>query len=140
MKINMNNTSLSTPGMAGMGAAAWERDTQKVSMHPPLPEDIEHVQHDMELRHHQDGHHIVHRRHPEDEPNVTADRVELPLEYAKPLLGGKDHIRVPNKRHCAPSPTSDCSAREGHTKQAEPVFFCKKCHGLVVDGKRHEFQ
>ena len=63
MKVRIKAHPESSDTMAGMGPFAWDRDTQKMSMHPPLPENIEHVERDMENHH--EKHHRVQRRHPE---------------------------------------------------------------------------
>lgn len=50
--------------VSGMGPSAWDRDTQKMSIHPHLPGHTDHEENDAEKHH---KHHIVHRRHPEND-------------------------------------------------------------------------
>ncbi len=66
MKIRIN-TDVSAAGMTGFGANTLVHDNEKVSMHPPLPENIEHVMHDMRLKEHKEAHRVVSRRHSEYE-------------------------------------------------------------------------
>jgi len=76
MRIKIQSSS--PANFSGMGPSAWDRDTQKVSMHPPLPENIEHVEHDMQLHEHQS--HIVHRRHPENDCDDELYREDISIE------------------------------------------------------------
>lgn len=63
MKLKTDRTEARISGMTGMGPFAWDRDYQKMAMHPSVPGQAEHVEDSIE----QHEHRTVHRRHPEDE-------------------------------------------------------------------------
>ena len=63
---------------AGFGPAAWVGDSQKVSMHPPIPGHIEFVEE--EIPSHRAQHHVVQRRHPENDNEFTLIRTEITPE------------------------------------------------------------
>ncbi len=113
MKINMGTTQVGMPGFSGMGPAAWDRDTQKMSMHPPLPGHIEYVEEESH-RHHPE-HHIVHRDNPENRhENILIS--EIPPKYLKQLLTGKVYLkRLPAGR----SPTATKRSRRAADEQAD---------------------
>lgn len=71
------DTDLKISSMAGFGPAAWGGDTQKVSMHPPIPGHIEFIEEAMQS---QKQKHIVQRRHPENDNEVTLHRGEITAE------------------------------------------------------------
>lgn len=66
MKINIGSV-VSAVGMTGFGPTSLIRDNGKVSMHPALPEHIEHVAHDLQVNERKWAHHTVKRRHPEND-------------------------------------------------------------------------
>jgi len=79
-------TNINPPSMAGLGPAAWEQDTHKVTMHPPLPGHVEYVEEQLHRHAHQ--HHVVHRDNPANHHVVISMR-DLPPECLKRLLTGK---------------------------------------------------
>jgi hypothetical protein len=79
-KIDLSN------GGTGFGPVAWDRDSQKMSMHPPVPGHIEFVEKAMNAHH---NHHIAKRRHPEDDNETTLIQTEIKAES---MAHGK-HIR-----------------------------------------------
>lgn len=78
MKIKMKKSSL--PMMTGLGPSAWDRDGEKMSMHPPLPGHIEYVEEEMEMHEHANEHHIVHRRHPENDSEEKMISKEISVD------------------------------------------------------------
>jgi hypothetical protein len=67
------------PRMAGFGPVAWGGETQETrSMHPPIPGHIEFVEEEMQT--HAEHHHIVHRRHPENDNEISLIRMEITPE------------------------------------------------------------
>jgi hypothetical protein len=79
------NADADLPRMAGLGPTAWNVDTQKVSMHPPVPGHIEFVTEEMQS--HAEHHHIVQRRHPENDIQVSL----IPIEINPEDLGYHSH-------------------------------------------------
>ncbi len=121
------NTDMKIPGMAGMGPAAWDRDNQKMSMHSPLPEHVDYVEE--QLHRHDHDHHIVHRRHPENDCDETLVPMEIPVEECMQIHHHEHHLKHHN-------PT-DKEAPHSEDKDAEPVMK-KKHHMLHHNQRRHD--
>ena len=119
------DTNIKISSMSGFGPTAWGQDTQKMSMHPPIPGHMEHVEHDMELHEHEEQHHTVHRRHPEDDCEEGLVRMELPLESIQPLLNGKHYVLIPEDR--LPPHSSDPEGLDRKSRLLERIRH--KRHG-----------
>lgn len=63
----MIHIALGGTRMAGFGPTALMKYSSKVSMHPPIPGHIEFVEHEMEVLSRSSAHHMVKRRHPEND-------------------------------------------------------------------------
>lgn len=88
------HTDIKILSVAGFGPAAWDQDTQKVSMHPPLPGHIEYVEEEMQLHAAHKKHHVMHRDNPENHHEETLIR-DVPPQYLKKLLSGKYYLKQP---------------------------------------------
>jgi len=67
MTIQINNAIHGGTRMAGFGPTALMKHSRTLSMHPPIPGHIEYVEHYMEVTSRSSLHHIVKRRHPEND-------------------------------------------------------------------------
>ena len=112
MKIRPN---IKISGISGFGPAAWDRDTEKVSMHSPIPGHVDHEEH-LEQQHH---HHLVHRRDPEHDSDENLGAMDLPLKSWLPLLEGKDYILIPEDKLPAHSIPSNEATQQVESHQAE---------------------
>ncbi len=120
MRIDLNKADTDTAVMAGMGPAAWERDSQKMSMHPPIPGHIEFVEEHMELHHH--DHHTVQRKHPQNDCEEGLVKKEIPLPCLLPLLAGKKYIsRKTYKQFHSERSASDNEEEIPGTRQSESL-------------------
>lgn len=117
MRINAN---IKTTSMAGFGAAAWDSDTHKISMHPPIPGHIEYVEEHMVQHEHENDHHVVKRRHPENDCEENLIAMDLPIECWMPRLKGKKYVLIPKDRPPSHSSTSKHLEREDETGDAVP--------------------
>ena len=105
------DTDINISSMAGLGPAAWGGDTQKVSMHPPIPGHIEFVAE--EMKSHTQHHHIVQRRHPENDNEVTLIRKEITLED----MGYHPHRRHHCHREKARGATANGDSDKVHSRK-----------------------
>ena len=109
------DTNVNLPRMAGIGPAAWDGDTQKASMHPPIPGHIEFVAE--EMKSHAEHHHIAQRRHPENDNQVSLIPVEInpkDLGYHAHHIQHLMHMHQRDKTHRL---TVTKKSHKAHTRQ-----------------------
>jgi len=73
-------TDIKISSMSGFGPAAWNREEHKMSMHPPFPDHVDLLEEEMLETHH----HIVHRRHPENDCEEILIPREISIEELQP--------------------------------------------------------